>query len=95
MALGLNQSQIDGIEKQQLADPIDCYSDVYRRWQQLSTPQKPVSWTTLMTVLRSRTVGEDHLANFIQQTFVGNNEYNLSACQLMIAHTLLCSQQNS
>ena len=74
VALGLNQSQIDSIEKQRLADPIDCYSDVFRLWQQLSTPQQPVSWTTLVTVLRSRTVGEEHLAEFVQQTFVGNNQ---------------------
>ena len=95
VAFGLSQSQIDAIEKQRLADPLGCHSDVFSLWQQLSIHQQPVSWTALVTVLCSQSVGEEHLAEFIQQTFVGNDEYCQPTCQLMIVHTLLFSQQTS
>ena len=74
LALGLRQSQIDAIEEQCLADPLDCFSCVFSHWQQLSTPQQPVSWTTLVTVLRSQYVGEEDLADFLEETFIGNME---------------------
>lgn len=70
VALGLNQSQIDAIEKRRLADPLDCFSDVFNYWQQLYTPYQPVSWSTLVTVLRTQYVGEESLADFIQKNFV-------------------------
>ena len=75
IALGLTQTQIDAIEELRLADPIGCFSEVFTLWQQLSTPQQSVSWTTLIIVLRSQSVGEEALADFLQQRFVGN-EYN-------------------
>ena len=69
IALGLTQGQITAIEKHRLADPLDCFAEVFHVWQQLSIPQQPVSWTTLMTALRSRTVGEERLANTIHELF--------------------------
>ena len=73
VALGLSQSQIDAIERQWLTNPLNSYSDVFSYWQQLSTTWQPVSWNALANVLRSRTVGEESLADFIQKAFVGNN----------------------
>ena len=72
VALGLTQQQIDSIEKLRLSDPIGCFSEVFTLWQQQSIPQQPVSWTTLVTVLRCQSVGEEALADFLQQRFVGN-----------------------
>ena len=71
VAFGISQSQIDAIERQRLADPVGCFSDVFSLWQQLSTPQQPVSWTVLVNVLRSRSVGEEDLASFLEETFIG------------------------
>ena len=70
VALNLSQAQLNAIEKQHRGDPLDCFAEVFNHWQQLSTPQQPVSWTTLVAVLRSDTVGEESLAAFIQQTFI-------------------------
>ena len=77
VALGLTLAQIDAIEELRVADPIGCFSEVFTHWQQMSTLQQPVSWTTLVTVLRSQYVGEERLADFLHKTFVGNNKYNL------------------
>ena len=70
VALGLSQAQVNAIEKHRLADPLDCFAEVFHLWQQLSTPQQPVNWSTLVTVLNSRIVGEERLADFIQENFV-------------------------
>ena len=70
VAFGLNQSQIDAIEKRRLADPIECFSDVFHHWQQTSTPQKPANWSSLVRVLCSRYVGEERLAEYVQNTFL-------------------------
>ena len=71
-ALGLCQAQLDAIEKRHLAIPLECFTDVFSYWQQLTTPQQPVDWTTLVTVLCSQHVDEELLADFIQETFIGN-----------------------
>ena len=73
MALGLSQAQINAINKHHLADPLDCFAEVFHLWQQLSTSQQPVNWTTLVTVLCSRTVGEEHLADNLQEHFIDNH----------------------
>ena len=78
LALGLRQSQIDAIEEKGFTDPLNCFLDVFSFWQQQSTTQQPVSWTTLVTVLRSQSVGEEALADFLQQRFVGNECNNFS-----------------
>ena len=78
MTLGIRQAQLDTIEKRHLAIPLECFTDVFNYWQQLSfTCQQPVGWTTLVTVLRSQRVDEELLADFIQETFIGNKVYNL------------------
>ena len=74
MALGLSQAQINAIDAQHRGDPLDCFAEVFHLWQQLSTPQQPVSWSTVVTVLNSRTVGEESLAGFLQENFI-NSKY--------------------
>ena len=69
VSLGMDQSQLDGINMRRLADPLECFSDVFTYWQQQSTPQSPANWATLVTVLRSNYVGEEELSDTIQNTF--------------------------
>ena len=68
VSLGISMGVLDGIEKHRLADPIECFSDVFTYWQQQSTPQSPANWTTLVAVLRSNYVGEEELSDTIQDT---------------------------
>ena len=72
VTIGLSQAQVNAIDAQHRGDPLDCFAEVFHLWQQLSTPQQPVSWTTLVTVLRSCTVGEEHLAGVLQEHFIDN-----------------------
>ena len=69
VSLGMDQSQLDAINMRRLADPLECFSDVFTYWQQQSTPQSPANWATLVTVLRSNYVGEEELSDTIQNTF--------------------------
>ena len=66
MALGLGQTQLNAIDSQHRGNPLDCFTEVFNHWQHLPTPQQPVSWYTLITVLRS--VGEESLVDSIQET---------------------------
>ena len=72
VSLGIDQSQLDAINMHRLADPLECFSDVFTCWQQQSTPhvQSPANWATLVTVLRSNYVGEEELSDNIQNTFM-------------------------
>ena len=70
VSLEMDQSQLDGIEWHRRGDCLECFSDVFSYWQQQSTPQSPANWATLVTVLRSNYVGEEVLADYIQNTFM-------------------------
>ena len=94
LALGLSQEHISGIDAENEGDPLKCFTEIFNLWQQVSTPQQPVSWTTLVSVLRSQHVDEELLANCIEETFIGN-EYCLCSSDPVIVGTFLCSQQNS
>ena len=72
VALGISQAQINAIDAQHRGDSLNCFAEVFHLWQQLSTPQQPVSWSTLVTVLNSRTVQEESLASFLQENFINN-----------------------
>ena len=63
VSLGMDQSQLDGIDQHRRGDPLECFSDVFTYWQQQSTPQSPANWATLVTVLRSNYVGEEELSD--------------------------------
>ena len=70
MSLGISMGVLDGIEKHRLADPLECFSDVFTCWQQQSTPQSPANWASLVAVLRSNYVGEEKLSDIIQNTLI-------------------------
>ena len=72
MALGLSQSRIDAIDRHRQKEPFECFSDVFKYWQNESTPERPANWATLISVLRSNTVGEEALAEHIQSTLIGD-----------------------
>ena len=64
VAFGLNQSQIDAIEKASF-HAIECFSDVFKYWQETSTHKQPANWASLVSVLCSNYVGEKRLAKYI------------------------------
>ena len=70
VSLGMYQSQLDAIDQHRRGDRLECFSDVFTYWQQQSTPQSPANWATLVAVLRSNYVGEEELADTIQNTFM-------------------------
>ena len=70
VAVGMSQSQIDAVDSHRRGEPFDCFSDVFKHWQDTSTPEQPANWASLVTVLRSRIVGEEALAKNIQKTFM-------------------------
>ena len=64
VSLGIGQSQLNAISMHRLADPLECFGDVYTCWE--SNPQSPTNWGTLVTVLRSNYVGEKELGDTIE-----------------------------
>ena len=72
VALGFSQSRIDAIEYRRQKEPFECFSDVFDYWQNESTPERPANWATLISLLRSNTVGEEALAENIQSTLIGD-----------------------
>ena len=74
LALGLTQTQLNAIDYQHRGEPIGMFAEVFSMWQQLATPDNnPVKWSTLVRVLKSRTVGEETLAESIQSKFIDNS----------------------
>ena len=70
VAVGMSHSQIDEIDDHRRGKSFDCFCDVFKHWQDASTPEQPANWASLITVLRSRIVGEEVLAERIQKTFL-------------------------
>ena len=70
VAVGMSQSQIDAVDTHRRGQTFDCFSDVFKYWQDASTPEQPANWASLITVLRSRIVGEEALAEHIKKTFM-------------------------
>ena len=70
VALGINQARIDAIDSQHRGRPDKCFAEVFVQWQKLHDSRQPVSWTTIVSMLKSRQVGEERLANEIQQQFM-------------------------
>ena len=74
LALGLTQAQLNAIDYQHRGEPIGMFTEVFNMWQQLATPDNnPVKWSTLVRVFKSRTVGEETLAESIKSKFIDNN----------------------
>ena len=69
VALGLSQALIDAIDDRHRGEFFKCFSDVFKYWQSESTPERPANWATLISVLRSNTVGEEALAEYIRVHF--------------------------
>ena len=70
VAVGMSQSQIDAVDIHRRGQCFDCFSDVFKHWQDTSTPEQPANWASLVTVLCSRIVGEEAFAERIQKTFM-------------------------
>ena len=72
VGLGLSQALINAIDDRYRGEFFKCFSDVFKYWQNDSTPEQPANWATLISVLRSSTVGEKVLAEHIQSTLMGD-----------------------
>ena len=71
MFLGLTHAQLNVIDDRYRGKSLELFAEVFSMWQQLATPDNnPVKWSTLVRVLKSRTVGEETLAESIQREFM-------------------------
>ena len=70
VVMGLSQALINAIDDRYRGEFFKCFSDVFKYWQSKSTPERPANWATLISVLRSSTVGEEALAEHIQSTLI-------------------------
>ena len=70
IALGLTKAQLNAINIHHCGDPCLCFSDVHDHWQRHSTSQQPANWASLATTLRCDIVGENALAELIQEKFM-------------------------
>ena len=64
MALGLKTFVLASIHQRHERQLLVCFADMFDQWLQLSTPQHPAKWSTLITALQS--IGKMQLANIIQ-----------------------------
>ena len=73
LALGLTQAQLNAIDDQHRGKSLESFAEVFSMWQHLATADNnPVKWSTLVRVLKSRTVGEETLAESIKSKFIDN-----------------------
>ena len=72
LVLGLTQAQLNAIDDQHRGKSLESFAEVFSMWQQLAIPDNPVKWSTLVSVLKSRTVAEETLAESIQSKFLDN-----------------------
>ena len=62
LQLNIRQDQLNAFQHQ---DPIICYSEVFDLWKRKGDP--PITWTTIIDVLRAPSVQEDKLAGEIEE----------------------------
>ena len=65
--LGLEQGVLEGIATISPRDTNQCYSNVFERWKNQNSTTYPYTWSTIVQVLRTRTVGESRLAKKIER----------------------------
>ena len=78
VSLGIDQSKLDAIHTHRLAEPLECFSDVFTHWE--SNPQSPTTWNTLISVLRSDYVGERRLSDTIESMSALYRDIYLTFC---------------
>ena len=61
IALGIPPSTLDGFEQR---NPQQCYETLFQDWEKRSHPPK---WTSMLQALRTRIVGERHLADILSR----------------------------
>lgn len=66
LQLGLDQAQLDMIEQKYsfCHDSLVCFGEVFMEWKKRMT--SPLSWSTVITALKSPLVGENTLAYKLQ-----------------------------
>lgn len=72
IALHLPMDTINDIDQKHFGEPRQCFPEVFIFWQRNVVPQSLVNWTTIIDVLRSDLVHENHLAATIQALYIGN-----------------------
>ena len=70
LGLGLSPQQLEEVQGNRPDDRDGCLKDVLMMWEDNATDDKPYTWATMLDVLRSRKIGEEALANYLQQVFM-------------------------
>lgn len=65
--LGIKQNVLNGIARQEHERPLECYTEMFDRWERNNNPRAPFLWSTILKALRSPTVKENNLAGIIEQ----------------------------
>lgn len=65
---------------EQTQDHIDCYSKVLSLWQKSGNP--PFTWATIIDALKVPIVGEDELANELEEWLKQEKRKKLEICSL-------------
>ena len=63
--LGIKLSRIRSIRTVKQAQPIHCYTEIFDMWKSKGSP--PYTWATIINALRAPAVGEERLANELQE----------------------------
>lgn len=69
--LGLNAADIAHIEEEEGRKVVDCLREVFILWKRKVT--RPYTWATMIAVLKSGSVAENHIANELEMKY-----YNVS-----------------
>lgn len=62
--LDIKPSILDGFKLQNIGDNLKCFSNVIDKWK-ISQTRTPISWATVVDVLKSPSIGEQKLAKEI------------------------------
>ena len=72
LQLGLDHGVLEGIASISVGDTNHCYSNVFTRWKNQNSTTHPYTWSTIVQVLESQTVGEKLLASKIKNELTGH-----------------------
>ena len=63
--LDIKPSRIHSIHVVKQGQPIHCYHEIFDMWKNKGSP--PYTWATIIKALRAPSVGEERLANELQE----------------------------
>ena len=76
--LGLTSGDVSAIGAEYKQQPGDCLREVLNCWLKGISPDSKPTWKKLVDALRSRTVGENRLAKFVEEKFCSIEEHQVA-----------------